>query len=651
MYAYVVPQAPAIIKVSNNGGGNDIITYQPVAYAKTYELYRKRIGIDNEYQLCEEFLDNKSHSLTMVHSDKDIIYSYKLCAKAAEAIDVCTNERYYPTSDFSNEMSGIYHEEESSSDKGSSEESSSDKGSSEEESSSIEESSEEENSSEEESRPIDSDIRDGLSIVGLKDKIYTGSAIKQSIKLYYNKVPLTEGIDYTLAYKNNIKAGTAHLIIKAKGNLTGSVIKNFEIKPREITDENVIVEDAVYTFNNKMHKRVPTVAFNGKKLKEGKDYIVTDFGQGDYIAVGTYIIKIKGIGNFKGNIDNIKVIITDQARNIAKATVAKIPAQQYISGKTVELPDHLIKVTLAKCELRKDIDYIVSYANNNKPGKATLIIKGVGAYAGTKKYTFTIKQTPVAITESMVENKNSIAKTEIVKGGATPEPILIANGYTLQKDTDYTVRYKNNNKAGVNALMIIKGKGTFKGSITVPFMVTTKSINSPDLTIRVPDVPYTENVKKYKSKPVIMDKDGKLLILNKDYTIESYHVNSAVKDQRSISDNNTKITISIQGKGNYTGIATQTYEVRGARFSSASIKVSAKTYTGKAVTIGPKDIISASIKIGKIKKELVYGVDYEISCYENNVKKGSAVVIFKGKGDYAGEKAVKFKIKSSRITE
>ncbi len=44
-------------------------------------------------------------------------------------------------------------------------------------------------------------------------------------------------------------------------------------------------------------------------------------------------------------------------------------------------------------------------------------------------------------------------------------------------------------------------------------------------------------------------------------------------------------------------------------------------------------------------------MDYEISGYENNVKKGSAVVIFKGKGDYAGEKAVKFKIKSSRITE
>jgi hypothetical protein len=85
------------------------------------------------------------------------------------------------------------------------------------------------------------------------------------------------------------------LIIKAKGNLTGSVIKNFEIKPREITDENVIVEDAVYTFNNKMHKRVPTVAFNGKKLKEGKDYIVTDFGQGDYIAVGTYIIKPESV--------------------------------------------------------------------------------------------------------------------------------------------------------------------------------------------------------------------------------------------------------------------------------------------------------------------------------------------------------------------
>ena len=133
-------------------------------------------------------------------------------------------------------------------------------------------------------------------------------------------------------------------------------------------------------------------------------------------------------------------------------------------------------------------------------------------------------------------------------------------------------------------------------------MLLNKRVSHPDFIAYDGKFLPNKKVKKYKSKPVIMDKDGKLLILNKDYTIESYHVNSAVKDQRSISDNNTKITISIQGKGNYTGIATQTYEVRGARFSSASIKVSAKTYTGKAVTIGPKDIISASIKIGKIKK-------------------------------------------------
>ena len=38
------------------------------------------------------------------------------------------------------------------------------------------------------------------------------------------------------------------MIIKAKGNLIGTVIQDFEIKPRDITDKNVIVEDTVYTF-------------------------------------------------------------------------------------------------------------------------------------------------------------------------------------------------------------------------------------------------------------------------------------------------------------------------------------------------------------------------------------------------------------------
>lgn len=66
--------------------------------------------------------------------------------------------------------------------------------------------------------------------------------------------------------------------------------------------------------------------------------------------------------------------------------------------------------------------------------------------------------------------------------------------------------------------------------------------------------------------------------------------------------------------------------------------------------IKASDITSATIKDGKIKKTLKLGTDYEIAAYRNNIKKGTATVIFKGIGDYAGEKKVQFKILPTAIT-
>jgi hypothetical protein len=300
--------------------------------------------------------------------------------------------------------------------------------------------------------------------------------------------------------------------------------------------------------------------------------------------------------------------------------------------------------------LKNGTDYTVSYSNNINPGKATLIIKGKGDYAGTKKINFVIKQMPVKLDKSMVTNLKLISEVEAVKGGATPQPVLKANGVTLVKGTDYTVAYKNNKKVG-EASIVIKGKGNYSGSVTIPFTITTKDITSSDLTIRVPDVPYTGKANKYKSKPVIIDKDGNKLALNKDYTVENYSIQGSVLDKKSIPENGSEITVTIQGKGNYKGTIALKYEIRGINFASAAIKVNSKSYSGRAVTIDEKDIISATIKSGKDVIQLAYGKDYDIAGYTNNVKKGTATVIFRGKGDYAGEKAVKFKINTNVITE
>jgi len=508
---------------------------------------------------------------------------------------------------------------------------------------------EEEPSTQEPATEPEESVKDGFSITGLRTKTYTGNAVKQEIKVYYNKHLLREGTDYTLSYKSNKNAGQALITVKAKGNLTGTVTKTFQIQPRQIKDPNVIIEDAVYSYDKKTHKKAPAITYNGKKLKQGKDFEIVDYGSGDYRAIGTYTMKIKGIGNYAGNFDNAKVIIVDKDKNLSKAKVSKIPVQSYQNGLPIVLPDHVIQVKLNRTILQKDVDYTVSYANNVDVGKATLIIRGKeGRYAGTKTVKFTIKRTPAALSDSMVANKSSIDAVRIQKKGAMPKPELVSDGYTLVEHKDYTLSYKNNKKTGTG-LLKIKGKGNYKGQLSIPFHILDKELANKELTIRIPDVPYTGKAGRYQSNPVLTDSDGGVLIKNKDYVIEAYHAGNTLLDNRSHPEEGTVITVTILGKGSYTGTIQGTYTVKGIDFSQAVIKVGTKPYTGNPVTINSSDITKAVIKTGKAQTPLKLGTDYEIAAYSNNLKKGTASVTFKGIGNYAGEKTVKFKIQSARI--
>lgn len=54
-------------------------------------------------------------------------------------------------------------------------------------------------------------------------------------------IVLTKDVDYILEYENNRNRGTAAVIIKGKGNLSGTATKNFEITPRDGTKFTIII--------------------------------------------------------------------------------------------------------------------------------------------------------------------------------------------------------------------------------------------------------------------------------------------------------------------------------------------------------------------------------------------------------------------------
>ena len=73
-------------------------------------------------------------------------------------------------------------------------------------------------------------------------------------------------------------------------------------------------------------------------------------------------------------------------QNIANATVSSIPAQTYTGRAITPQP----VVTLGTKKLVAGTDYTITYANNVNVGTATITIKGMGNYTGTKTARFTI---------------------------------------------------------------------------------------------------------------------------------------------------------------------------------------------------------------------------------------------------------------------
>lgn len=474
----------------------------------------------------------------------------------------------------------------------------------------------------------------------VEDQPYTGAAIKPDIRVYFDNKRLTEKTDYTVAYKNNKQLGTADIIITGKGNYKDKKTVHFNIVQKDISDNDVIIEDMAYADDGKQHKAAPNVIYNGKKLKLNTDFTI-EYGSGDYTTAGDYYATITGTGNYKGTCDKVKTTIIDKNMLLSKAKITKIPNQEYNEGQAITLPDSAVKVTLNGSDLTKDTDYTVDYVNNYNVGKATIVIRGKGKYAGTKTASFKIVRTPVNITEANISCDFS-KEMLFVKGGCMLVPKVSCNGETLRNGTDYTVSYNNNKKCGT-AFLVIKGKGSFKGSRTYEFTIKEKELSAVD--IRVPDAAYVNKAGKYQSKPILTDTDRNILKAGTDFYVTEYTYDGKALDKQDNPPQDAEITVTVQGKGNYTGTRTVSYQLKtGTDLSKAKITVVDQPYTGISVRPTQSAITEAFIKANGETQNLVYGRDYEIAAYGNNLKKGTGTIVLRGLGSYYGEKTVKFKI-------
>ncbi|MDE7266769.1 MAG: glycosyl hydrolase 53 family protein [Lachnospiraceae bacterium] len=251
-------------------------------------------------------------------------------------------------------------------------------------------------------------VHNGAIGTGSAEKIslpYTGNAWKPELNVYVkngdsSKKLLTQGVDYTLSYKNNLKAGDkASVKITGKGNYSGSVTFDevFEVK-------DATLDDFVITIN--------PVEYTGSAVKPRINFVYKELGIAVDVKLGA-AYAVKYVNNIKvasiESTDKPTVTITEKGLNASKkgnekktqdltftittgritaASVKEIKVQKY-NGKPSE-PKLSIQVNGKS--LKEGKDYIVTYTGNTLPNdKAKANIIGIGNYSGTVTKEFVIQ--------------------------------------------------------------------------------------------------------------------------------------------------------------------------------------------------------------------------------------------------------------------
>lgn len=502
---------------------------------------------------------------------------------------------------------------------------------------------------------------------------YNGSTLSPAVTVKYGNATLKKNTDYTVAYSNNVNAGTGTITITGKGIYGGSVKKTFTIKKLGISATAVSgTGNKVYT--GSAIKPVPAVKAGGRTLKNGTDFTVS---YKNNTEPGTATLIVNGKGNYSGSVSKT-FKITARAINDVEVTVP----DTVFTGEQVR-PD--VVVSYGSYQFMSDSDYTLSFKDNVNIGTASVVVTGKNHLSGSRTVTFPIEKADISSTEIAVKNAT-------FTGSAIKSDVDVRLGnVTLKEGTHYTLSYKNNVNAGT-AQVTISGKGSLEGAVTMSFTIAKADISkasisangtyAPDgvkiginakfgnYTLKSSDYSFTAptaageqtltisgngnfsgkttvkcNVAKAdianaksslslstdgKGYTVTVIYDGVLLTQDKDYKV-------------AVTESTTGVSAVITGIGNYGGTAT----ISGISneleaFENAVVTIGKVTYNGTA------QLPSVTVKIGSVT--LKSGTDYILSAYDNT-NAGTATAVITGKGKYEGaEKKTQFKIAPAAIS-
>ncbi|MCM1111939.1 MAG: InlB B-repeat-containing protein [Muribaculum sp.] len=353
-------------------------------------------------------------------------------------------------------------------------------------------------------------------------------------------------------------------------------------------------------------KNAFTVKYGSKWLKYGEDY---EIEYRNNAAVGTATMTIKGIGSYCGS-KSVNFKIAGKAFNAKTVSAqnsygerwqSKLPYNGYPQTQNVTLvskkshrispwdseraPDYVFE---------EGTDYTVRYLNNVNKGTATAVYTALpeSGYVGSFRQTYQI--TAANLAERVVFSA----------GEETLKPIVTEDNVYLGEDANGNPKFKYVKK--VESTRFLDGTIPYaKSGAELDFALYVEETNTPLVAGRDYTVKYQNNksitpMKKQQDKWKEQGEDGK------------WHW--VYGEEEIVPDEGKMGTLTITGKGNYTGKIVIKYQIVQGSLDMESVKIedARAEYDSRTAEYKPKVVVRSD-------RDGIFGEgkDYAVT-YHNN---------------------------------
>ena len=390
---------------------------------------------------------------------------------------------------------------------------------------------------------------------------------------------VTNTITYTPSEKFN---ENNYQITKTEGKLSITAVE------AEVQVQIVGATDTVGYDGHEHRVEGYTVTINNDKYHEA-DFTFSGNKVAKGINAGTYNMRLAAeqFKNNSSNFSNVTFTVTDGYLVITPKSINTEDQKITVSdpqGHVYDGNPHQEVLVVRDAELDKTLksgkDYDVSYSTKDftNVGEITITITGKGNYVGTVNKTYSITKRQVTLTSeggSKPYDGTPLTRPDVTVGGdgfVTGEvtSVQAIGTVTEVKDSPVTnaIEYTVGTKFNINNYEISMTEGILS--------ITPKSINPDDQNMSVSD-PQGHVYDGLEHKEVLEVKDiyrNVVLSAGTDYDVEY-----STTDFTNVG----KITITITGKGNYTGTFDRTYEITPATLTVTTPSAN-KVYDGTPLT-------------------------------------------------------------------